>query len=103
LVGVNGGGAKGDGGAHHVQPITIRYRSCTGAVLDAAGRRAVAWIDDDALGTHIAALARAGGAVVDVYFEPPVPIAGLDRKGLARASQAAISGRLQALNGTYAA
>ena len=91
-------GGNGDGGARFVQPVAIRYRGPDGAVLDAAGRRAVAWIDDDVLGTHVAALARRGGAVVDVYFEPPIATEGQDRKALARATQAAISGRLQALN-----
>jgi 1-acyl-sn-glycerol-3-phosphate acyltransferase len=77
-----------------VQPITLVPRHRTGRPFTPEERRAFAWLDDDELLPHAAALALSGGARVDVYFEEPV--SGTDRKALAGACHAAISGRLAA-------
>ncbi|HNJ47529.1 MAG TPA: lysophospholipid acyltransferase family protein [Novosphingobium sp.] len=78
-----------------IQPMAISYRERDGSALSPASRRAVAWIEDDALLPHAFALAAKGGATVDLWFEQPVVAA--DRKEVARACHAAISARLDAI------
>lgn len=75
-----------------VQPVGIAYRAPDGSPLSAAGRRAVAWLGDDALLPHALALARRGGAVVDVWFGPPLTVSC--RKQAAEACRRAILGWL---------
>jgi len=81
-------------GSEPVQPITLVPRHRTGRPFTPQERRAFAWLDDDELLPHAAALALAGGARIDVHFEAPV--SGADRKALATACHAAIRARLAA-------
>lgn len=82
-------------GGGQVQPVTIRYAHADGTPLLPAQRRAVAWMDDDALVPHALALADRGGLMVDVWFEAPLCARHFaNRKALARACEAAIGGRL---------
>ncbi|MCW1428708.1 lysophospholipid acyltransferase family protein [Novosphingobium sp. JCM 18896] len=75
-----------------VQPVTIAYRRADGAPLSPAERRAVAWVDDDALLPHALALAASGGITVDVWFEES--FAPHDRKHAAQESRRRIAARL---------
>jgi lyso-ornithine lipid O-acyltransferase len=89
-------GSADNGREPKVQPVTLRYGWADGTPMTAAERRAVAWIGDDEMWPHLCQLAimstRHGGLVADVWFETPV--AGRDRKAIARACEAAISARL---------
>lgn len=75
-----------------VQPVTLAWRRRDGTPFGRAERRAFAWLGEDALRPHAIALARAGGARVDIHFEPV--LSGGCRKSLAAASRAAIVARL---------
>lgn len=79
-------------GAGTIQPVTLVCRRRDGQAFSPAERRRFAWLDDDALLPHAAAMARSGGARVDVFLEAPVP--GGDRKAVARACRGAIAARL---------
>lgn len=78
-----------------LQPVTLSYRRRDGGPLDPFGRRRIAWLGEDELLPHALALAAAGGAQIDVWFEAPVP-AG-PRKQVADACRAAIAARLDAI------
>lgn len=75
-----------------VQPVTMVYRHRDGAALSDEESRQVAWTADDELLPNVAAFAARGGALVELWFEEPLP-AG-NRKELARASREAIVARL---------
>lgn len=77
-----------------VQPVALVFRAPDGGALDAGARRAVAWLDDDALLPHALALAARDGVLAEIWFEAPVPPA--DRKAMARACREAIRARLAA-------
>jgi 1-acyl-sn-glycerol-3-phosphate acyltransferase len=96
FAGVGQGAGEGSGPDRSavVQPITLIPRHRTGRPFTPQERRAFAWLDDDELLPHAAALALAGGARIDVHFEAPV--SGADRKALATACHAAITARLAA-------
>jgi len=79
-----------------VQPVTLSYRRRDGAALSHAGRRRIAWLGDDALLPHALALAGAGGAAIDLWFEAPV--APGPRKVVAEACRASIAARLAAID-----
>lgn len=76
-----------------VQPMTLRYARADGMPLNAQERRAVAWIGDDELLPHAAALARRGGLVADLWFGEPM--AAGERKALTRACFEVIEGKLE--------
>lgn len=80
-----------------VQPVTLHYRRRDGSALAPGQRRDVAWVGNDALLPHAMALAARGGAIVDLWFEAPLPPAA--RKDLAEASHRLISARLAELAG----
>ena len=80
-------------GSARVQPVTLRYRHRDGSPLSPEEQRQVAWIGDDELLPHAAALSRMRGLVAEVWFEKPV--VGGDRKALARACEAAVAARLR--------
>lgn len=80
-------------GSARVQPVTLRYRHGDGSPLSPEEQRRVAWIGDDELLPHAAALSRMRGLVAEVWFEEPV--SGGDRKALARACEAAVAARLR--------
>ena len=75
-----------------VQPVTIVYRCADGTPLSPAGRRAVAWVGDDALLPHALALAGTGGITVEVWFEES--FAPQNRKHAAQESHRLIAARL---------
>jgi 1-acyl-sn-glycerol-3-phosphate acyltransferase len=79
-------------GTARVQPICLRYVRHDGSALSAQEQRAVAWIGDDELLPNFIGLAKMGGVRAQVWFEEPV--AGGDRKALARGCEAAIAARL---------
>jgi 1-acyl-sn-glycerol-3-phosphate acyltransferase len=78
-----------------VLPLAISFRRHDGTALCPAQRRAVAWLDDDALLPHAFALAARGGVLVDLWFEPVV--AAGNRKRAAALSRSAIASRLSAI------
>ncbi len=78
-----------------VQPVTLAYRRQGGTALCPVERRRIAWLGDDALLPHAMALAGAGGASIDLWFE--APIAPGPRKAVAEACRAAIAARLAAI------
>jgi len=80
-------------GSARVQPVTLRYRRADGSALSPQEQRAVAWIGDDELMPHAAALSRMGGLVAEVWFEEPV--LGANRKVLAKACEEAVAARLR--------
>lgn len=80
-----------------IQPVTLHYRQHDGSDLPYGRRREVAWVGEDALLPHAMALAARGGAIVDLWFEAPLPPA--TRKDLAEASHRLISERLAELAG----
>lgn len=75
-----------------VQPVTLVWRARDGGLLDAAGLRRIAWLDDDALLPHALALAAGGGALAEVCFGAAFPVT--DRKAAAAACAAAIAATL---------
>lgn len=79
----------------HVQPVAVSYSGPRREPLTPAERRAIAWLDDDALLPHAFALAARGGCTVDIWFEEPFAIR--DRKALANRSRAAIITRLDSV------
>jgi 1-acyl-sn-glycerol-3-phosphate acyltransferase len=79
-----------------VQPVALAYRNPDGTAQNTMQRRVVAWVGDDALLPHALALAARGGAMIDIWFGPP--LRGQDRKVLANASRAAIRARLAAVD-----
>jgi 1-acyl-sn-glycerol-3-phosphate acyltransferase len=89
--------AAGEAGWASVQPVAIRFFARDGTALDDAGRRAVAWLGDDALLPHAFALAARGGVIADVSFLDPVARGG--RKELASRCAGAIAARLAQAGG----
>jgi 1-acyl-sn-glycerol-3-phosphate acyltransferase len=79
-------------GTARVQPICLRYVRRDGSALSAQEQRAVAWIGDDELLPNFIGLAKMGGVCAQVWFEEPV--AGGNRKVLAKACEAAIGARI---------
>ena len=79
-----------------VQPVTIAYRTRAGGGLSPQARRRIAWLDDDELLPHAFALAAAGGAVVEVWFESS--FAPASRKHAAETSRQLIASRLEAIS-----
>ncbi len=79
-----------DAGAQ-VWPVYIRY-------LDADGQPCAdaAYYDDISLGSSLMKIARHGGICGEVCFLPPIDAAGLSRRALAQAAEAAIRARLDA-------
>lgn len=75
-----------------IQPVAIVYCRRDGTPLSTAERRAIAWLDNDALLPHAFALARRSGFAVDVYFETPVVTS--NRKLLAELCRQKILARL---------
>lgn len=78
-----------------VYPVTLAYRRRDGGALCPAGLRRIAWLGEDELLPHALALAAAGGALIDIWFEAPVPPG--PRKQVAGATRAAIAARLDAI------
>lgn len=78
-----------------VQPVAISFRRHDGTALSSSERRAVAWLDDDALLPHAFALAARGGVLAELWFEPVVVAAS--RKQAAVLSRSAIERRLAAI------
>ena len=79
-------------GTLRVQPVTIRYRRGDGTVLTPEELRRIAWLGDDELVPHVAALAGSGRRRAEVWFGESFLAA--DRKQAAARCQAAIAGRL---------
>lgn len=79
-------------GTARVQPITLRYAHADGRAFNPQEQRQIAWIGDDELLPHALTLAGMGRIRAEVWFETPIE-AG-DRKGLARACEAAVVARL---------
>ena len=79
-------------GARAVQPVALVYGRRDGAPMTERQRRAIAWLDDDALLPHAMRLAMLGGLCVDIHFEEPLDIA--DRKLLAQTCRQRILDRL---------
>ena len=79
-------------GARAVQPVALVYGHRDGTPMTNRQRRAIAWLDDDALLPHAMQLATLDGLCVDIYFEEPLVIA--DRKLLAQTCRQRILDRL---------
>lgn len=78
--------AAGIAAAGQVQPVALRYANRDGSPHDPRARRAVAWLDDDALLPHALGLAARGGTRLEIVFGDPVAaVCRKDLAGLARA------------------
>ena len=83
--------AMGDGGAAVIQPVAIAYTKLHGMPMGRRQRMRAAWIGDQTLVPHLAALLREGGIDVEIHFGAPVEFApGADRKQIAREVEARV-------------
>ncbi len=74
-----------------VQPASLRYTHRNGQALDAAGRRAIAWIDELALMPHLMRVLSARRIDVSVRFHEPLTLARFaSRKELTQACEAVV-------------
>jgi 1-acyl-sn-glycerol-3-phosphate acyltransferase len=87
--------------AHRIQPVTIIHRPANGSTPSPEQRRQLAWIGEDTLLGHIRTLVTLRGERIDLWFE--TPIAGGDRKVMARQCAEAIGTRLAVESGQAAA
>jgi lyso-ornithine lipid O-acyltransferase len=80
-----------DRGSAVIQPVYLDYSRLAGLPLTRCERPRVAWYGDMTFLAHFFEYARGGGVSCDVYCGEPIPVApALDRKTLARLTQAAV-------------
>src|SRR5690606_16465246 len=85
----------GGGGSVAIQPVAIAYTRLHGMALTRRHRRHAAWIGDQALLPHLAALLREGGLDVEVHFGAPLDFRpGASRKQAAREAEAQVRAML---------
>ena len=69
-----------------VQPVTLRYQA-----PPSADTRFYAWFGGASFGPHfLAVLAARQQGSVQITFQPPIPVAGRDRKALAAQAESAV-------------
>lgn len=97
-MGAVGGGPEEDA---VVQPVAIVYTRLHGMPMSRRERMRAAWIGDQTLVPHLAALLRQGGIDVEVHFGEPVAFGPeADRKAIAREVEARVRAMmLSALRG----
>ncbi len=86
-----------------IQPVSITYaRALDGTPLTGPRRELYCWYGDATMLPHLWRMLSLEGAEVEVRFLEPVAPDGLDRKALARRTQAAVAGSVAAVNAELA-
>lgn len=74
----------------HVQPVYLDYRRFSGLSATRRAKLTAAWYGDMPFWPSLTAVVAVNGMACDIYYGEPIEAAGLDRKALARRTEAAI-------------
>ena len=83
--------AEAEGGEAVIQPVFLHYHRLAGLALGRRERPVVAWYGDTAFLPHLLRFLASGGLNCEVHYGEPIRVEpGVDRKSLARATEAAV-------------